>query len=74
MSRATDLRKLLLSGSLIAALSVACESATPVGPGTVIVTQTTSTTTTTSTSTSTIAPGLTASFTVSPTTARIGSR
>ena len=54
------------------AFSAACGSEAPVGPGTVIVTQTTSTTTTTSTSTSTVAPSLTASFTVSPTTAPTG--
>jgi PKD domain len=69
------LRKLLLTGSLIAALSVACDSTTPVGPGTVTVTQTTSSTSTTSTSTtSTVAPVpvLTASFTVSPPTGKIG--
>jgi len=72
MLRATSLRKLLLSGSLIATMSAACDSTTPVGPGTVTVTQTTSTTSTTSTSTSTIVPVLTASFTVSPPTAKIG--
>jgi hypothetical protein len=76
------LRKLLLSVSLIAALSVACENSTPVGPGaatagpgTVVVTQTTSSTTSTSTiasTTSTVAPVLTASFVVSPTAAKTG--
>ena len=76
------MRKLMLSVSLIAALSVvACENSSPVGPGavqegpgTVIVTQTTSSTTTTSTSTSTIAPVLTASFVVSPLTAPVGTQ
>src|SRR5688572_23357458 len=60
---------LLLIAPLLAALSIACESKTPVGPGKVTITETT--TSTISTTTTTIPPPTVASFTFSPLTPEV---
>ena len=64
------MRKLLLTASLLVAVSTGCQK-TPVGPGTVKITETTtstSTTTTTTTTTTTIPLPTVASFVFSPLT------
>jgi PKD repeat protein len=68
------MRKLLFTLSLLVALSTGCQSKSPVGPGTVKITETTtstSTTTTTTTTTSTIPLPTVASFVFSPITPEV---
>ncbi len=68
------MRKLLLSTPLLAALALGCQTKTPVGPGTVKITETTTSTTTsttTTTTTSTIPVPTAASFVFSPLTPEI---
>ena len=65
------MRKLLLTAPLFAALSLGCESTTPMGPGIVTITETTTSTTTTTTTTSTIPEPTVARFVFSPLTPEI---
>jgi PKD repeat protein len=62
------MRKPLLAAPLLVALLVGCQNKTPVGPGTVKITESTTSTTTTTTTTSTIPIPTVASFVFSPLT------
>jgi PKD repeat protein len=65
------MRKLLLAAPLLAAIALGCQSQPPVGPGSVIITETTTSTTTTTTTTSTIPVATVAAFTFSPVTPEV---
>ena len=65
------MRKLLLTAPLFAALSLGCETTTPMGPGIVTITETTTSTTTTTTTTSTIPLPTVARFVFSPLTPEV---
>jgi len=67
----SEMRRTVVLTGLFATMLVACENKTPVGPGTVTVTQTTSSTTTIPTTTTSIAPATRAIFTVSPNPASV---
>ena len=68
----SEMRRTFVLIGLFAALLVGCENKTPVGPGTVTVTQTTSSTTTIPTTTTSIAPATRALLTASPNPATVG--
>jgi PKD repeat protein len=65
------MRRLLLVAPLLAALVIACQSKTPVGPGVVTITETTTSTTTSTTTTSTVPLPTTAAFTFTPVTPQV---
>jgi PKD repeat protein len=65
------MRKLFFVSPLLVALAVACQSKTPVGPGSVRITETTTSTSTSTTTTTTILVETVAAFTFSPLTPEV---